>query len=414
MSSIIASRPMNFFERVTANVSPCFINLAIDIEDPKIIPDYLEIIKRNSPPFYMKADKVFLYRFKDAEFPIHHIPETITNLQDSIEWTLQNCPATGSDPLATVSVNSHKIVLNYCHSFFSGAMFLHIINEIQNPSNLSIPTFPLRYEDTHPIHDVSPISYHYQLPHLTHYINKRVMIPDQTNIFQLINSQYDITKLPCSKYDSTTKNYKVKEITEYLATCYILAVKAINMKNGFSNYDDGWGTGTAYDIRRSLPIGKCGLKALNLVGNMFMFSKHKPNTVGELMTNLRNELKNSIDNQLWLNHFKWAFMNQVEERPRLGLILFMTNGGQARIKYPIKDIMMWFSNDYPEDVLYLLTYSVIKEKKNTLKTSLIYGRSEIHKKEVLQIDKTLHFAINHLKKSDKINDALIELINFNS
>lgn len=223
MSSIIASRPMNFFERVTANVSPCFINLAIDIEDPKIIPDYLAIIKRNSPPFYMKTDKEFLYRFKDAEFPIHRIP------------------ATGSDPLATVSVNSHKIVLNYFHSFFSRAQFLHIINEIQNPSIFSTP---LRIDDTHPIHDVSPISYHYRLPHLTHYINKRVMIPDQTDIFQLINSQYDITKLRCNKYDSTTKNY-------------ILAVKAINMKNGFSIYDDGWGTGTAYDIRRSLPMGKC-------------------------------------------------------------------------------------------------------------------------------------------------------------
>lgn len=79
-----------------------------------------------------------------------------------------------------------------------------------------------------------------------------------------------------------------------------------------------------------------------------------------------------------------------------------------------KNKMTWFSNDYPEDVLYLLTYSVIKEKKNTLKTSLIYGRSEIHKKEVQQIDKTLHFAINHLKKSDKINYVLNELINFNS
>lgn len=241
MSSIIASRPMNFYERVTANVSPCFINLAIDIEDSKIIPDYLEKIKLNSPPFYMKTDKEFLYRFKDAEFPICRIPETITNLQDSIECTLQNCPATGSDPLATVSFNSHKIVLNYCHSFFSRAQFLHIINEIQNPSIFSTP---LRIDDTHPIHDVSPISYHYQLPHLTHYINKRVMIPDQTDIFQLISSQYDITKLRCNKYDSTTKNY-------------ILAVKAINMKNGFSNYDDDWGTGTAYDIRRSLPMGKC-------------------------------------------------------------------------------------------------------------------------------------------------------------
>lgn len=82
-------------------------------------------------------------------------------------------------------------------------------------------------------------------------------------------------------------------------------------------------------------------------------------------------------------------MNQVEERPRLGLMLYMTNVGQTRIKYPIKD-------------------------KNTLKTSLIYGRSEIHKKEVQQIDKTLHFAINHLKKSDKINYVLNELINFNS
>lgn len=92
----------------------------------------------------------------------------------------------------------------------------------------------------------------------------------------------------------------------------------------------------------------------------------------------------------------------------------MTNVGQTRIKYPIKDIMTSFSNDYPDDVLYLLTYSVIKEKKNTLKTSLIYGRSEIHKKEVQQIDKTLHFAINHLKKSDKIIYVLNELINFNS
>lgn len=75
------------------------------------------------------------------------------------------------------------------------------------------------------------------------------MIPDQTDIFQLItkliiSSQKDITKLRCNKYDSTTKNY-------------ILAVKAINMKNGFSNYDNGWGTCTAYDIRRSLPMGKC-------------------------------------------------------------------------------------------------------------------------------------------------------------
>lgn len=202
MNSIIASRPMNFFERVTANVFPCFINLAIDIEDPKAIPDYLEIIKRNSPPFYMKADKENLYRFANTKFPIHNIPETIIDLKDSIVWSLKNCPVTGSDPLATVAVNSHKIVLNYCHSFFSGAMLMHVVNEIQNPSNLEIPIFPLTIEETYPLQEIQPLSYHYQLPHLTHYINKRVKYPDQTDIFQQVNSQFDITKLPCCKYNN--------------------------------------------------------------------------------------------------------------------------------------------------------------------------------------------------------------------
>ena len=394
-NKIIAQRPLHFFEKMYTQIIPCFINLAIDVDDPSQINNIINSIVHVSPPFYIKADKENLYRFEKPNIKIHKIPENISKIEDSMTWAIKNCPADGSNNVATIAASSHKIVFSYCHSFFSGRMLFNAMSELIKPTNYHIPIFPNTLADTHDIHGVEPITSHYQHPCFCHYKNIRVKHPDPNDYLQLANASFDINSLNC------VQNGKVKGLTEYLAACYIVALKSFGEIPG-----DGWGIQTAYDVLRSLPNNINPLGFPNHVGNMVLGVSHKPSTVGELMERLRHELNDEIKHQKWLNHMKWTLNDVPEERPRIGLCAYISNVGQVKIRRPVRDIMMRVSQEDPPNVINMLTYSVISEDKNIVKTHLSYGSEEISKSEVDMVNDSVKFSLTHIHPNDSIDYAI--------
>ncbi|OHT07700.1 hypothetical protein TRFO_24044 [Tritrichomonas foetus] len=404
-NKMIAMRPIHPLEKMYASVIPCYINLGIDVEDPKAIPTILERAKNASPPFFMKVKNDTLCRFEKPDFQVVKMPDEITDLEDSLTWALKNCHPNGTDKLATVAVNSSKIVLSYNHGFFSGHMMMNVMNEVQNPTkDLKIPYFPINLDDVFSIHDVKPFSIHYQKPQIAHYANTRVTKPDESDVLQLVSNTFDSRKELTEIYDP--KKDVLKGLTEFTAAAYILTFKSFNENLG------DWGIQTAYDTVKSLPAFQQTLAPANCVGLFELSINPRPEKFGELMHELRVELNEQMRIKKWLNGIKWVIDGNPEERPRLGLCCAQSNVGQVRIKKPIKDVIMRVSQEDPPNMLNLFMYSVIGEEKNIVKTHLSYGNVEIHKKEVELVNEVFKFAIKNVRKNDKIDDALQMLRDF--
>ena len=401
---VIAMRPISTFEKIYTLDFPCYVNLGIDVDDPKSVPGILESIKNASPPFYFTTDNVNIYRHENDIFHVKKIPEEITDLEKSVEWVLKNNRANGTDKLATVSASSHKIVMHYNHGFFSGAMMMNVMREVMKPSkNVKIPLLPLTLPDLFPMNDRKPISMHYQKPTITHYNNVRVKKPDTSDILQVVSETYNAKDLDVI-YDKRFDT--LRGLTEYTAALYILTAKS------FHDLGDKWGIQTAYDTLRSVPKFLWSHFPANCVSVMELTVDPVPSTFGGLMDRLREELNDALKTKKWLAHLRWAYEGTQENWPRLGVSVAQSNVGQIYIRKPIKDVYMRVSQEDPPNMLNLFMYSVIGEDRNVVKTHFTYGRDEMSNKEVQEVNNTFKFALQHIKRNDTIQSALQMLRDF--
>ncbi|KAH0794682.1 hypothetical protein GPJ56_001434 [Histomonas meleagridis] len=337
----------------------------------------------------------------NKDVPVMHIPE-FPNLKDSVEYVLTHNAPKENFPLATISTNSNQLIFNCCHTFGDGSHLKRIVSELQNPTNTPLPKLPTPILTTfsEELSRLSPLSHDYRDPMFTHLKNQTPEKADPTDVFQNIVSKFPANTLSCYH------NGKISGLTEHISASLVLSAKAIG---GLS---DGFGTQNAVDLRPFLP--KHLQKSLGIIDHvgMVIMTSQKPKTFGDLKKDFRATLNDAISRKLFFNHMKWDILHYCsdegvkEELPLQGLMVLLSNVGQVHIKKPITDVMMRVDMEEPYSVASIISYSVISEKENSVRTHLTYGAKGTTKHYMERLNKVFEYAMRNFQPSLEIDKAI--------
>ena len=182
----------------------------------------------------------------------------------------------------------------------------------------------------------------------------------------------------------------------------ILAAKAV------CNINDGFGMQLAVDMRPFLPKEKISFNTPWISGGVAI-STANPKTVGELASGLRRQLNNAIDDKQWLRTLKWAMTDGRDPYQAAGQMLYLSNVGQLHIKKPIRDVMMRINQVAPEDATCTISYSVISETRNVVKTHMCYGSEVVSHAQMARFNKLVEFGVKNFQKDWTIDTAIANL-----
>ena len=132
-----------------------------------------------------------------------------------------------------------------------------------------------------------------------------------------------------------------------------------------------------------------------------------PRTVDELLLRLRKTLNEAIRTKEAIKAMKWMTVSEgKEDLPHSGLILYLSNVGQIRIKRPIRDVMMRVNQESPDDATCTISYSVISDTANIVKTHTMYGREYVTNAKMREFVKLYSYGLQHLKRNMTIQEAI--------
>ena len=375
---------------------PSRIQLALDIEDPNVISKYVDILNKIVASLHLRCDYSNVYQ-TPKKSKVFHLPENLTKLDDCIAWSLMYAPVESTWPLATIAVNSHKLVLNSTHAFMDGGGFVNIVNELLNPT-VDKPITPLQMamEDVFAdeISNSPPDPLGLRDKTFTHFKETPPKSPDFGDVLELVPFQSPVEHLACYN------NGKVKGLTEWISTAMILASKAMH------DLGDEFGIQTAINLRQYLPPERITWNTTSLSLSVGMRAGY-PNTVDELLLRLRKSLNEAVRTKQALKALKWmSTSNGMEDLPHQGLILYLSNVGQIRIKRPIRDVMMRVNQESPDDATCTISYSVISDTANIVKTHTMYGREYVTNAKMREFVKLYSYGLQHLKRNMTIEEAI--------
>ena len=392
----VLCRKLTPMEDYSIKWRPSMIQLALDIEDPRAIPKCVETLKNVTSSLHLRCDDTKVYQ-TTKEPPIHKLPEHLTNLEDCIQWTLLYAPVSTTWPMGTISVSSHKVVLNSTHAFLDGHGFVDLINEIMNPTvkGLIDPRpVPMEHVLKKELQSCEPYALDLRDTSFTHFKNVAPKQPDYGDVLELVAYQCPAEQLSCYE------NGKVKGLTEWISASMILAAKAIH------DLGDEFGIQAAVDMRQHLPPEELSWHTSSLSGTIGLRAGH-PKTVNELLNRLRSSLNDALKTKQAIKSTKWLIQTEGKETlPHNGLVLYISNVGPIRIKRPVRDLMMRVNQEAPEDASVTASYSVISETANIVKTHTIYGREYATRAQMSEFVKLYSYGLKNLKRSMTIRDAI--------
>lgn len=131
-------QPMSLIEKLFVNpANNVYIQLAVEVENSKIIPKLIERIKNSMTGLYIKTDgSNFIPNFKDKEsINIFKIPKEVKSLADCCDWIYKTYNPCLNYSLASVAADEKRIVINSNHSLTDGGYFVNFLKYIQNSYN---------------------------------------------------------------------------------------------------------------------------------------------------------------------------------------------------------------------------------------------------------------------------------------
>lgn len=129
---------MSIIEKIFVNpANNVYIQLAIEVENQKIIPKLIERIKNSMTGLYIKTDgSNFIPNFKDQDsINIFKIPKEVKSLADCCDWIYKTYNPCSNYSLASVAADEKRIVINSNHSLTDGGYFVDFLKYIQNSYN---------------------------------------------------------------------------------------------------------------------------------------------------------------------------------------------------------------------------------------------------------------------------------------
>ena len=395
MSARLVSRKMAATEKQFTFIRPSTIQLAFDVEDPTAIPPMIGTVKRTLGALHLRTDGENVFP-TDEPVKVHQIPESVTDLKDSILWVRENANTDVTYPLATISASSHKLVINANHGFADGGTLFQTFKEVMNPT----PNFPkllpipLVVEEVFAkeLKNAVPVTREWRNPYITHLKVDKPDQADPNDTEGFVQSEVPASSLFCCT------NGKVKGLTESLGACAVLSAKAIH------DLGDKFGLQASVDLRRFMtPEQKRNVSSV--VGCMVLQAPN-PRTVGELCDQLRASLEHEVSTGQPFNHWKWLIEVGKETYPFIGLGLYLSNIGQFKIRKPVRDVMIQATGAKTSELLLVLSYSVVSDTQNIVKNQICYGQAMTTRAQAARYSKLTDFALTHLRRNMTIDEAL--------
>ena len=389
------SRKLAATEKQFTFIRPSTIQLAFDIEDPLAIPPMIETIKKTLSALYVRTDGENVFPTKEP-VKIHKIPESITNLNDTVMWVRENADTATTYPLATISANSHKLVVNANHGFADGGTLFNTFKEVMNPSQTpsNLLPLPLVVEElfADQLKRAIPVTREWRSPYITHLKVDKPDHPDPNDKEGFVVSEVPAESLFCFA------NGKVKGLTEALAASAVLSAKAIH------DFGDQFGLQASVDLRRFMtPEQK---KNVSSVVGCMILQAARPRTVGDLCDKLRESLEWEVKTGQPFNHWKWLIQVGKETCPFTGLGLYLSNIGQFKIRKPVRDVVIHATGAKTSELLLVMSYSVISETKNIVRNQLCYGQAMTTRAQIAKYSQLNDFALTNLRRNMSIDDAV--------
>lgn len=261
------STPNSILRKLNNNYDPAFISqkgfiqFALEVENPKQLPEFLNKLKKSITGLYIKTDgKNLLRNTADIDtVTVHQIPPEVKSLQHCCEWIYQSFTPNPKYAFGSIAADKTRVVVNSCHAITDGSFFQRLLKDISSPdsNHLFETIYPIsgdletdllqnefskfKHKESTYVKNLTPFN---QFDYT--FINLQEMpdLPDPDDQLMVrLTHEIDIDQL--SIYDRKTK--KVKGYSEFLWTALAMSINAINGSYG------PLGLGTCMDFRRLIP-----------------------------------------------------------------------------------------------------------------------------------------------------------------
>jgi hypothetical protein len=391
MSIGIYLRPASAFEalHLTTHTS---IQFGIEVDNPKIIPEYIDEISRLVLPLHIAARDKELWKLP-GPIPITEIPKFVKTLSDACTWMgLQGLPKDGR--ICNLGISGNRLVMNVNHMAGDGGLFLSLVDYLGNgrhpakyPQVLKASDIlladeiarsdPRPYRASEATKVISPIS-HPEIPRET--------------LAEFIRFDLPTSELQC--FDQTTK--KVSRLTESIWTSFIIAASVFNDKL------EEFCCPTCYDLRtnhNNVDFEKASLYTIVAPKAICRPTE----TIGEMGSKLRRSLNDQLTGSQ-----KVAFMRGIfDESIPSGCSIEISHLGRIRLKKPIVDMVgqIQMEDWATANCTSLLSYAKVNESGNHFHAGLRYPRSKLSREQAAVVAKLIEFGLRNLSPKMTIKEA---------
>ncbi|OHT01459.1 hypothetical protein TRFO_31726 [Tritrichomonas foetus] len=422
---MLASRKLDLLEMMFAS-SPCWIQLSIELEDERYVPQFVESLQKSLPGLRMKmnADEIIIH---NKEQPILQIPKEIKKLNEVSNWHCINHTPSIHEVLASIAVRDNIISINHNHVCSDGTYLKNIVEKIvdqigknlrsNNEADLKnlLPQSGFAAFKQSVDNQMNSIYYFYnEDPFISRIMPHRPIQPShQTGIYELFESK--ISDLAIVK---NSKDGKVKGMTESLWASIILSIEAFNQYNNKTSMGHGASTvvslrpylsGKFAEFNEKFPwhVGyQCSAIRTSTDGPLNMNDK-----ISDITGKMRSQLMSKIQQG---EQFKFMAATRrlqsgmfYPQQPGLGIEL--SNVGPVRIKRPIKDFYMGSLG--PADAAggcCLFTYSTICEdhSHDKIRTQLLYSDRDMNPIDAKLVAGAIDFALREIGPENSVGDSI--------
>ena len=391
----------------------CYTQLVIELEDNSKIPEYVHKIQKYLFGFHLKSDGKSLILHHDKQ-PVYDLPRGMKDYKEICDWMYINLTPPTSKALAAIATRDNIIGININHLCGDGKTFKILTEALPLPEQdvkYAIPPSPFalfKDEITKIIRSGLKPYFLNEDPNLSRIIPKEK--PD--NILK--SGGFNVQRSHVSKLVCNT-NGVIKGLTESLWTAGTLTIAAYN------GTLSPCGASTPVDLRPYIKGHFDKFEVCNSIGKIPVYAEMIPDeTVGDLGRRMREDFQRKNKNNEALGYQAATYRVIVEGNPfppAPGMGFELSNVGPVKLKRPIKDILMsCIAPAGPSHDCSCITFSTISEipEFNQIVTDFLFSNQTLSLHDAVRINKSIQYALTHIKPEMKIKDALDELTKFQS
>lgn len=376
-----------------------FIQLALQLKDPKDKYKLLNKIDRAVAGLHHATDGKYIYK-TNTDTPLYKLPDDPQNLSQLCKIMSSKFSRPLDQALASLGANKDTIVLNINHAASDGMYIQHLFEYLKKDDEIDyVPTilpadtiFEKQIREYNgPIPDFFTVD-----PNLTR------AYPSRQN--ELHISGYILTNgadTNAKNFMTYKRNGKLKSLTDYYWTNFIIATSAFNDKF------DNCGVATCIDLRQFLL--KYDFNIANCFSHISVAAHAtKDDTVEELMKRMRADFNLKVKQGTHIGELKALQMGNNSKPLLPGVGIDISLIGSMKVEGPFNDV--WVQPNLLDHgfagVVTYFGFSVEKDGENIIHGRFRHSSSTCSDKEAEILVNSLHYGIENVFPSMKIGEAI--------